>query len=178
MEVGKNTKKACVNDWHVNEEGERMLIHIVMMVGMGSVVLLLGLYFMRNIDHFMERGGIQSEKSSDESAIVFGEEEKTETICDYLENKGIVPIRIEEIMLSRDWYNIQYVIAVSDSDQDNITICNLGRKIYELKDLISICNEQENYALYLRAGIHLARAGDTVTEQIERFIKRKGACAK
>lgn len=155
-----------------------MLVSIVLVVGIGSVMLLLGLYLMRNVDRFMEKGGFEAEEQVGVSAIVFGEEEKTEEICCYLEAKGIMPIRIEEIMFLKDWDNIQYVIAVSDSDQDNITICNLGRKIYALKDLVSICNEQENYAMYLRAGIHLARAADAVTEQIDRIIKRKGVCAK
>lgn len=155
-----------------------MLINILMVVGIGSGMLLFGLYLMRNLDRFMDRGGFQGDETSGVSAIVFGEEKKTDEICCYLEEKGIMPIRIEEIMFLKDWDNIQYMIAVSDSDQDNITICNLGRKIYELKDLVSVCNEQENYAMYLRAGIHLARAGDAVTEQIERIIKRKGACMK
>ena len=99
--------------------------------------------------------------------MYFGEDEWTEEIGGWLKSRGLRPVFIEEACLKKDWKNVSLVIAISSSDEDNLSVCNLLRKIYHTEQLYGICNDQVNYIVYKRFHIQVLNRDIKITEQLE-----------
>ncbi|MFQ8900157.1 MAG: hypothetical protein ACLR71_20310 [[Clostridium] scindens] len=111
-----------------------MLTNILLILIMAAAAGF-GYYLTFRLDHWVgEEKKLQAEEAQNESqepcAVVFGEDEWTEEIGRWLKGRGLRPIFIEEACLKKDWKNVSLVIAISSSDEDNLSVCSLLRKIY------------------------------------------------
>ena len=93
----------------------------------------------------------------------------------WVRNHGLLPIVIEEIGIRREWNNICLVIAASESDEDNLCICNLIQKMYHTEQVYGICNDQLNSVMYKRLHIHMLEENNEITQQLEILLRRNEA---
>ena len=68
-------------------------------------------------------------------------------------------------MPEKDWKNVSLVIAISSSDEDNLSVCSLLRKIYHTEQLYGICNDHVNYIVYKRFHIQVLNRDIKITER-------------
>ena len=131
-----------------------------------------GYYLTFRLDRWVgEEKKLQADEEQNESqescAVVFGGDEWTEETGGWLKSRGLRPVFIEEACLKKDWKNVSLVIAISSSDEDNLSVCNLLRKIYHTEQLYGICNDQVNYIVYKRFHIQVLNRDIKITEQLE-----------
>lgn len=150
-----------------------MLAQAIIVVFVTVIIYAYGMRMMGNIDHWVKSEKKElKEKNRLECAIVFGEKELTKNIVLFLRKREIQVIEIREIGFQKEWGTVEYFLAVSTSDLDNLSICNLGKKFYQPKGMLGICNQEENRALYRQAGIELIQT-ENIIYQIERMTERK-----
>lgn len=159
------------------------MIQVILVIVGFVYVLAVGMYLMSKVDKFREKKDyfsrqepIEEEKGENSCfAIVYGKEEDAEDLCQLLKKKEIGSIIINDIMFHPDWKNIEYIFALSGSDVDNLSICNIGKKLYQLKGTASICNENENKALFQKAGVITIEKQDQLPESLYNMVFGKEA---
>ncbi len=115
---------------------------------------LYGLKLMGMLDDFLAQqhdGKKQKEDKSKEYAVIFGSREEPE-LKQWFESAGFEVLFIEEIQMQKEWKDVRYVVALGESDVDNLSLCSLFRKTCPKAELYSICNEQAVRKLYRQAG--------------------------
>ena len=65
---------------------------------------------------------------------------------------------------------MQYIIALSESDLDNLSFCNIGKRLYQLKRTFSVCNETENKKLFAKNDIHVLDKKEIGQENIYKLL--------
>lgn len=156
----------------VRKEGDEMWTNIMLAV-IVLMGMLYGLYLMLRVDNFMQEEHVLQERQlmpQEEilQAVVFGKKDEVDEVKNWFQGKGIEPLGIEEICIQKEWTNVQWVIALSDSDTDNLSLCNLLKKMYHTNRVFSVCNEKINEAVYRRFEIN-------VLEENGRFFKQLDA---
>ncbi|MBO1700065.1 hypothetical protein HJW21_25565, partial [[Clostridium] symbiosum] len=71
--------------------------------------------------------------------------------------RGVEAVYIEDVCIRENWEQVRYIIALSESDADNLSICNLMKKMYGTEYLFSVCNEAINESVYYRFHIRILR---------------------
>lgn len=144
-------------------------------------VFCVGYYFMKKVDLWEEKKILlpASAKEQAESApcriILFGERAQTESLGKYFEEKKLITISTEDIAFQRDWKDVQYIIALSESDLDNLSFCNIGKRLYQLKKTFSVCNEAENKKLFAKNNIYVMDRKEIGQEKIYQLLTGTGA---
>lgn len=144
-------------------------------------VFFVGFYFMKKIDLWDEKKILlpASSKVQPESApcriILFGERAETESLGKYFEQKKLITISTEDIAFQREWKDVQYIIALSESDLDNLSFCNIGKRLYQLKRTFSVCNEPENKKLFAKNNICVMDRKEIGQEKIYQLLTGTGA---
>lgn len=112
-------------------------------------------YLTSNLDKFLVENAnrIDIDKLSP-VAIVFGRTDLAKQIIELLEGEGVrvIPL-IEPFYLKKEKY-LRYIFALSDNDADNIVLSKIGKKVYSIEEMISICNDRRNEAMFIREKIH------------------------
>ena len=127
---------------------------------------LYGLYLMRGLDRFLdEEKALQKEAKATEYAVIFGKSQDEEKIAVWFEKAGVRVIFLESVYIDQSWKKVNYLAAVSGSDIDNLSVCNLFQKLYPSAQIFSYCNESSNMKLYKQAHI-------TVFSEKEEFMQR------
>lgn len=140
-----------------------LILGIIVTAGM-----LYGLYLMRGIDHFLdEEKKLQKKDRKKEYAVIFGKSSDEEKIAAWFEKAGIRPIYLESIYIDKSWKQVNYLAAVSGSDIDNLSVCNLFRKMYPGTQMFSICNEKSNLKLYRQSHINVFTEKEELLQRLE-----------
>lgn len=163
----------------VEKEGDNMLtnmILILVMVAAGAY----GYYLTFRLDGWLTEDKKQKLKdeeaqSGEACALLFGSGSRMKLLEQWVRNHGLLPIVIEEIGIRREWNNICLVIAASESDEDNLCICNLIQKMYHTEQVYGICNDQLNSVMYKRLHIHMLEENNEITQQLEILLRRNEA---
>lgn len=149
-----------------------ILLGLVVLAGM-----TYGMYLMFRIDHFAaeERELIKKEEDLGllPQAVVFGSTSRTKQVEGWLFERGIEAVYIEDICIRENWENVQYIIALSESDADNLSFCNLMQKLYGTGCLFGICNEPVNAGMYHRFHICILKEDGKVQEQLSALLPGK-----
>lgn len=134
-----------------------MLLKAVFVTAAAVILYVYGMHLMKKIDCFLTENHKKQFTAAEikESAIVFGTGRCVKQISASLRERGIHPICLKEIGFRREEGRVKYMIAVSSLDVDNITMCQLARRFYELKGVYSVCNEEMNRGMYKSAGISI-----------------------
>lgn len=129
---------------------------------------LYGLHLMRGMDQFMDEEKMLHKKSRPkEYAVVFGTGKENQIYAGWFLKAGVNPIYLETIYIDRSWKRIKYLAAVSDSDIDNISVCNLFAKMYPGIVLYSLCNESENLKIYKQTQIQVFTRKEELMQCLE-----------
>ena len=140
-----------------------LILGIIVTAGM-----LYGLYLMRGIDNFMdEEKKLQKKDRKKEYAVIFGKSSEEEKIAGWFEKAGIRPIYLESIYIDKNWKKVNYLAAVSGSDIDNLSVCNLFHKMYPGVQIFSICNEKSNMKLYRQSHINVFTEKEELLQRLE-----------
>ena len=83
------------------------------------------------------------------SAIVLGSSLLAKKTTKLLEEKGYQVILIADPFQLIQEQNPHYLFALSESDADNIAFYKLGKKLYYIESLISICNDKKNENMFI-----------------------------
>ena len=149
------------------------MIKVLLVIIGAAYTFLIGMFMMRKIDGWLDSGGLKTEKPGIEPVdiVIFGRDRLAFELCQMLREMKLEPVLVHELMFRREWKCAQYIIALSDSDVDNLSMCNIGKKFYTLKMALCICNEPGNKKLFQRAGIQvLERDNQTTAETIYEMI--------
>lgn len=132
---------------------------------------LFGLYLMKGMDHFMDEQKQYQEKAVNQGfAVIFGKHKEAEIIAGCFERAGIKPILMETLYIDREWKNVEYMAAVSNSDIDNLTACNLFHKMYPTAQIYGLCNDKSDLKLYRQSHINVFLEKEELLQRLELLI--------
>lgn len=132
---------------------------------------LYGLYLMNGLDRFMdEEKELQKQSKKEDVAVIFGKGREEEKIAVWFEKAGIRPVYMETIYIDKEWKHVEYLAAISDSDIDNLSACNLFHKMYPKAQIFGFCNEKVNMKLYRQAHIQVFTEKDELMQRLELLI--------
>lgn len=146
-----------------------MLIKAIAVTACAVLLYIYGMYLMKKIDRFLDVNHKQTPSGSlpAESALVFGGGKAVKQICAVLRERDIHPVWVKEVGFKREEERIRYIIAVSASDVDNLTMCRLAERFYDLKGNYSVCNEEVNRNMYKSAAVKVMTREEMIQEICE-----------
>jgi hypothetical protein len=139
--------------------------------GIGFVVCLT--YFgriMTKIDSFFTDSGFKAGLEARPAAVVLGETPLARQVALLLESNSICVVTLTEPYLLNRGSNYRYLFALSDNDADNIVLCNIGKKIYCIDRMISICNQQRNAQLFHTEKIRFVFGEEATAQQLYQLV--------
>lgn len=118
-------------------------------------------YLMSRLDKFLENNAAAiSDNSNSASAIILGRTDLAANTTKILEDNGIHVISLADpFQLIRE-QKLYYMLALSENDADNIAFCKLGKKLYGIDKIISLCNDKRNEYMF-------------VSENLKYFLNKK-----
>jgi hypothetical protein len=122
-------------------------------------------HLMSKVDKFLGEGGLMVENNEiPPVAIVLGEGALAQQVIKRLQKNGIPVLVLTEPFLVQQKQNFRYLFALSESDADNIVLCKIGKKVYNLEKTISLCNDKRNEGMFISEKIrYLSGANATAT---------------
>ena len=114
---------------------------------------LYGFRLMGGIDSFVDQRsrGEEKEEKRKEYAVIFGSREEPE-LKKWFEAAGFEVSFTDEVQMQKEWKNVRYLVALGESDVDNLSLCSLFKKNCPGAELYSICNERAVRKLYRQTG--------------------------
>lgn len=132
---------------------------------------LYGFYLMRGMDRFLdEERKLQKKAQPRTYAVVFGKNKDEKKIAGWFEKAGVRVIYLESIYIDKNWRHVDYLAAVSSSDIDNLSVCNLFGKMYPSAQIFSYCNDSGNMKLYRQAHITVFAEKEELMQRLELLI--------
>jgi len=106
-------------------------------------------YLMTRLDGFLAGNIKEANGLSDySSAIVLGENDLAGQVCQLLQEHQIKVIRMLEPSLFEREQRHKYLFALSENDADNIVLCKVGKKLYNIEAMIAVCNERKHEGMF------------------------------
>lgn len=120
---------------------------LVFLLG-GAALISLGYYWMGKIDQFSSQGGFHRSFSLDQSVLIYGNNEiAQDLIRDGLLKTGTIhAIDSPDISL---YPQVRLVVALGESDLDNLMICRLSKHLNPAVVTIAFCQDKAHERLYL-----------------------------
>jgi len=136
----------------------RVLLAIVLIL----LFIYLG-YMVSRLGEFLDKNAIAINRPV---AILLGNNGLAQQVNDLLvENKIEVFHLTEPFLLVRE-QNFRYLFALSENDTDNLVLCKTVHKIYEVEEMVSICNDQRNQNMYVSEKIKYISAENATAPMI------------
>ena len=129
---------------------------------------LYGLRLMRGLDRFLADNSreIRQRETEQEYAVIFGIRQEAE-LEKWFEAAGIQTVFITDVHMEKEWKKVRYLVALGESDVDNLSICNLFRKTCPKTEIYSICNEKALKKLYRQAGASVFYNREELLQRME-----------
>ncbi len=129
---------------------------------------LYGLRLMRGLDLFLAENGRETRQreTEQEYAVIFGIRQEAE-LEKWFEAAGIQTVFITDVHMEKEWKKVRYLVALGESDVDNLSICNLFRKTCPKTEIYSICNEKALKKLYRQAGASVFYNREELLQRME-----------
>jgi len=150
-----------------------ILIYILIAVICIGPFIYLG-HVLSKLDNFLDKNSIAPQNDKNQPyAVVFGKTKIADQVKDKLNHKNIPIYSISTPYLFEQGYEFRYLFALSDDDSDNIAISIVGKKIYNIDHILSICNDL-NYANAFREdGIQYYQSNKVSAEMLCQILERK-----
>jgi hypothetical protein len=127
---------------------------LLLIIGFIIPFVFLG-YFMLRLDKFLAKNVmVIDDDAMLSSAIVLGRNELAKRIIELLERDGIKVIQLTEPFMFKRERNLRYLFALSENDVDNIVLCKIGKKTYDIEEMISVCNDRRNEGMFVSEKLH------------------------
>ena len=137
---------------------------LLLIISLLIPIVLIG-YSISKVDLFLAKGGFTKEiEETRPTAIVLGKTELARQVTELLERNAIPVFRLTEPFLVDQTNNFCYLFALSKNDADNIILCKIGKRVYSIEKMISLCNDRMSEGLFMSEGIRYM-AGNEVTAQ-------------
>jgi hypothetical protein len=146
---------------------------ILIIVSLLIPIIYLG-YLLSKLDKFLEKGGFVMKK--DETypiAIVLGESNLAKQMTELLEENKISVWPLKEPFLLEQEKSFQYIFALSESDADNIVLCKIGKKLFNVEQIISFCNESRNENMFINEKIRYLAGEDITAQRLYRSVLKQ-----
>lgn len=104
------------------------------------------------------------------NAIVLGSTSLAKKTTGLLEDKGFQVIRLTDPFQLAQERKLCYLFALSESDADNIAFYKLGKKLYCIENLISICNDKRNENMFICENISYLLAEKTSADELIQIV--------
>lgn len=138
---------------------------ILLVIGFLIPFVFIG-HLMSKLDKFMEKGGLMVEENKIcPVAIVLGRNNLAKEVIEILQENAIPVLILVEPLLLEQQQNFRYLFALSESDADNIVLCKIGKKVYGIDKIISLCNDRRNEAMFMSEKIRYL-SGENITAQL------------
>ena len=138
---------------------------ILLIIGFVIPLVYIG-HLMSKLDKFLGKEGI---KAQDDAicpvAIVLGAADLAKLVTQFLEKDGIPVLTLTEPFLVQKEQCFRYLFALSENDADNLVLCKIGKKVYNIENIISLCNDRRNEGMFKSEKIRYLM-GENVTAQL------------
>lgn len=112
-------------------------------------------YLISKLGKYFENNAITiADNTKPMGAVVLGETELAGKVVELLENKGFCVMSLSDPFQLIHDRKLCYLFALSANDADNIAFCKIGRKLYCIEKMISICNDTRNIHMFSVEGIN------------------------
>ncbi|MDW5299260.1 MAG: hypothetical protein SA378_03870 [Sedimentibacter sp.] len=125
-----------------------VLMIIIFLIGF---VFIDKIYNIANPVEFNKNAFYQfSDYNSLTGALIYGDKNSDfcTAISDVLKQYNINSEILNDINILDNSSSYKYLVAVSKSDLDNLTICAIGRKMMDINNILAICNQKYNKKIY------------------------------
>ncbi|MDF2520482.1 MAG: hypothetical protein K0R84_1110 [Clostridia bacterium] len=112
-------------------------------------------YLLSKLDVFLAKNSVKIDNDKLlPTAIVLGETELAKQTAKLLEKKGIRVLPLNEPFLLEMGGSFCCLFALSDKDADNIVLCKVGKKVYDIEGIISVCNDRRDEGMFISENIN------------------------
>jgi hypothetical protein len=112
-------------------------------------------YLISKLGDFLEGKAVPNVITGNSaSAIVLGSTKLAKHTTELLEDKGFQVVCLTDPFQLTQERKLCYLFALSESDADNIAFYKIGKKLYCLENLISICNDKRNESMFISENIN------------------------
>lgn len=119
------------------------------------VVFLLGFFVIDKfgslidpIEFALDDENLVHSKENLEKVLVFGNLSISKDILKLLEKQNISYTTIKSTNDIDKYFSYKYLIAVDELDLENLFICNVGKKMMGITEIIAICNFAYNKKIF------------------------------
>lgn len=138
------------------------------------IPLIFAGYLMSKLDVFLSSNAIlieSTEKSA--NAIVLGRTDLAGKTAELLESKGFQVIHLTDPFQIAKEQKLCYLFALSESDADNIAFYKIGKRLYCIENMISICNDNRNENMFKSENInYLPREKTSVDKLLQMVLQQ------
>lgn len=144
----------------------------ILLLVMSFLILIIYLgYLISKLDAFLADEGFETEDAKDSpTAIVLGTSELAKQVCELLENNMIHVLPTIEPFLLEQELNFFYLFALSENDADNIILSKIGKKIYSIEKMISLCNDRRNECIFNSEKIPYLSGEEVTAQKLYQFF--------
>lgn len=106
-------------------------------------------YLVSQLDKFLSGNADAAAGAINTSgAVVLGSTNIAIKTVELLEDMGVQVIHLQDPFQLIKEQKLCYLFALSENDADNIAFCKIGRKLYCIDSMISICNDKKNESMF------------------------------
>ncbi len=150
-----------------------LLLNIGIVIVLACYLLLIGLIFTSKLEFLCK--DMEKDEKTTCKIIIFGKNKLAKDCEAFFNTKRIKCKRIEKIEtdLKYNIWKADYILAVDDSDYENLVACTVLRTCCDSDDSYAICNEEQNRKIFLENKITILE--DTILSEktIYRMMKEK-----
>lgn len=141
-----------------------------------SILILVAFigYFISKVDLFLDEGGFTKEYDEiPPAAIVMGGTEIARQVIELLEENKIPVFFLAGPFLFEQARKFRCLFALSEDDADNIILCKIGRKIYNIEKMICLCNDRKCEGLLKNEGIPYMPDSEATAQLLYQAVLQK-----
>ena len=132
---------------------EGVIMKILLVISFFIPLIYIG-YLVTKLDRFLSGNSDAATSTvNPSSAIVLGSTNIATKTAELLEDMGIQVIHLLDPFQLIKEQKLCYLFALSESDADNIAFCKIGKKLYGIDSMISICNDMKNENMFISENI-------------------------
>lgn len=128
-------------------------------------------YLISKLDVFLSNNAVSIESTEKSAnAIVLGRTVLASNIIELLENRGLQVIHLTDPFQLAQERKLCYLFALSESDADNIAFYKIGKKLYCIENMISICNDNRNENMFKSENVNYLPREKTSADKLLQMV--------
>lgn len=128
-------------------------------------------YLMSKLDVFLSNNALSIESTEKSAnAIVLGRTVLAGETIELLESKGLQVLHLTDPFQLAQERKLCYLFALSESDADNIAFYKIGKRVYCIENIISICNDNRNENMFKSENINYLLREKTSADKLFQIV--------